>query len=184
MDVRKLVISTALALAAVTAVFAGIGVVIRDPLIEFSKGFVALLGGPGIALGYFVPDAFTVPIPNDAFGMIGLAAGVGFVPVLAWGSAGSIAGGCMGWVIGRSVGRTAWFRRFMKRRARGIEPMIERHGVSALAVAALTPIPYSLACWAAGATQMGFGVFFAVSLLRIVRVGVFLALIHLGLASL
>jgi uncharacterized membrane protein YdjX (TVP38/TMEM64 family) len=50
-----------------------------------------------------------------------------------------------------------------------------------VAVAAITPLPYSIFCWAAGAGKLPFRRFLLVSLLRIVRVAGYLYLIQLGL---
>ena len=49
-----------------------------------------------------------------------------------------------------------------------------RYGVVALGVAALTPLPYSIICWACGATGMRLSIFLTVSLLRIPRVFAYL----------
>jgi membrane protein YqaA with SNARE-associated domain len=51
-----------------------------------------------------------------------------------------------------------------------------------VAVAAITPLPYSIFCWAAGAGRLDFTRFMAVSVpLRIIRVAGYLYLIQLGL---
>ena len=63
------------------------------------------------------------------------------------------------------------------------DALVERYGVIALAATALTPLPFSLGCWAAGALKMPFSTFFAVALLRIPRVAGYLALIYFGLIS-
>ena len=50
-------------------------------------------------------------------------------------------------------------------------------------IAAITPLPYSVSAWAAGSTGMPYPSFFAVSLLRIIRIVGALWLIDLGLMS-
>jgi membrane protein YqaA with SNARE-associated domain len=52
-----------------------------------------------------------------------------------------------------------------------------------VAIAAITPLPYSLSAWAAGAVHMRFATFFAVSLSRVLRVAGALYLIQLGLLT-
>ena len=183
MSPRRLLATTLLGLLGLMAVIAVLGVYFRAPLLTLSEAFVELLGGPGIAVGYLIPDAFTVPVPNDAFGVFGIAGGVGFWEVVFWGTLGSVTGGCLGWFIGRRLRGTAVIARFMNGRGRGIETLVRRYGVLVVAVAAVTPLPYSLSAWAAGAVRLPFFTFVAVSMLRVVRVAGTLYFIELGLLS-
>ena len=101
-----------------------------------------------------------------------------------WGSLGSLAGGSTGWFIGRYLAqRIRWVREFMAERGQEAVKVLHRGGALFLGVAALTPLPYSIVCWAAGATRMPFLVFFAVSMLRPVRVTFYLWLIERGFFS-
>lgn len=183
LDYRRLVLKIVFGVLALMVLLAFVGYVFRRPLVALSKLFVQHLGGPGVAVGFFLPDAFTIPMPNDAFSTFGLLGGLGFWTVVFWGSLGSLAGGSVGYGVGRLLQHTRWFRRMMARRGAEVHAMVRRYGAYALALAALTPIPYSLACWASGAGNMRFSRFFAVSLLRIVRVAGYLWLIKLGLVT-
>ena len=49
--------------------------VFKPEVTAASAWFVHTLGGAGIGLGYFLPDAFTLPIPNDAFALVGRVGG-------------------------------------------------------------------------------------------------------------
>lgn len=183
LDVKKVVLSGALAVVGLTLTVALIGWLFHEPLFAVSRGFVAALGGPGVAFGYFLPDAFTIPLPNDAFTTFGIAGGMGFWTVVAWGTAGSLAGGSTGFFVGTRLRRLRVVRRFLSRRHEEVELLIRRYGGWALAAAALSPIPYSVACWAAGAGNMSFRAFFLVSQLRFIRIAGALYLIELGLMS-
>jgi membrane protein YqaA with SNARE-associated domain len=72
----------------------------------------------------------------------------------------------------------------MASRGAEIHSLVRRYGLIALALATLTPLPYSLACWASGALGVPFFRFCAVSLLRIPRIAIFLWLIQEGFVSL
>lgn len=185
LDMRGVVLNAALAMVVFTGVAALLGWLFYAPLIRFGQWFVANFGGIGVAVGYFVPDAFTVPLPNDAFTAFGLWGGMPFWEVVAWGSLGSIAGGSTGWALGRYLfSRSKNLKAFIKRR--GGDEMIAqlRRGERwFLAIAAVTPIPYSITCWAAGIIKMPFVEFLLISLLRIPRVGVFLWLLQKGFVS-
>jgi membrane protein YqaA with SNARE-associated domain len=185
LDMRGVVLNAVIAMVVFTGVAALLGWLFNEPLIEFGRWFVARFGGPGIAIGFFVPDAFTVPVPNDAFTAFGLWGGMPFWEVVAWGSVGSIAGGSTGWAIGRHwISGSKQLQEFIKRRG-GDEVIAQlRRGERwFLAIAAVTPVPYSVTCWAAGTIKMPYWEFLLISLLRIPRVGVFLWLLQQGFVS-
>ena len=152
----------------------------HDPLVALAERFVAVLGPPGIAIGFFLPDAFTLPIPNDAFSFFGLIGGVPFWTCVLWACLGTLSGGATGFFFGRKLSNTETFRRLMARRGREVKLLVDRYGKQALLCAAITPIPYSIACWSAGACDIRFRTFFAVSLARIPRVIFYLWLMEQG----
>ncbi len=166
-----------------TAVFAVLGYFFREPLMSAAEYFVASLGGLGVAIGFFLPDAFTVPLPNDAFSALGLAGGIGFWEVVAWSSAGSVAGGLTGFTIGRRLARTKWFRKKLTTgQGAAMHALIERYGAVGLGVAACTPLPYSLATWAAGTSKLTYLQCLLISVpLRTMRVTAMLWLVEFGL---
>lgn len=179
---RRLVVRFALGFGALFFGVWALVVFFRTEVELASHWFVDTLGGPGIAVGFFIPDAFTLPIPNDAFTVFGRLGGMPFWRVVMWGSLGSLAGGSTGWAIGYwGVSRLPALRNYFERKGALIIERVHRQGSWALAAAALTPIPYSITCWAAGAVKMPFGRFFAVSTLRVVRVAVYLWLIEAGI---
>ena len=185
LDVRGVVLGAAAVVASFTAVAALLGWLFKQPLLELGHWFVANFGGFGIAVGFYVPDAFTIPVPNDAFTAFGLWGGMGFWTVVAWGSLGSLLGGSTGWAIGRYLlSRSAKLRDFIKRRGGDeMAAQLRRGGRWFLAIAAVSPIPYSVTCWAAGATKMPYLEFIAISVLRIPRVAAFLWLIERGFVT-
>ncbi len=161
----------------------GFGYLFWEPMHTLSGEFVRQLGGFGIALGFFAPDAFSIPLPVDAFSTFGLLGGMPFGEVVLWGSVGSISGGCVGYHVGGWLRQLRWFARFTAKKGAEMDALVDRYGVTALAVAALTPLPYSLACWACGALRMPFGTFLVVSLLRIPRIAAYLWLLQQGFLS-
>lgn len=185
LDLRGVLFGAVLVMMGFTAFAAALGWLFHEPLIEFGRWFVARFGGPGIAVGFYFPDAFTMPVPNDAFTAFGLWGGMPFARVVAWGSLGSLAGGSTGWLIGRHLlGRSDKLQAYIKRR--GGDEMtahLRRGGRWFLAIAAVSPVPYSVTCWAAGATKMPYVEFLIISLLRIPRVAAFLWLIEQGFVS-
>lgn len=183
LDTRRLIITSVVGIVGLVAVVAAIGYWLREPLLALGTTFVDRFGGIGIAIGFAIPDAFTVPLPNDTFLALGLAGGMSDGPLIAWGTFGSIMGGSLGWALGRLLRRTTWLRRFMTGRGAGLDRALKKHGIKVVAIAAVTPLPYSVSAWAAGSTFMPYRTFVTVSLLRVVRVVTSLYLIHLGLLA-
>jgi len=156
-------------------------VLFKDELAAISKAFVDALGGFGIALGFALPDGLTLPLPNDAFTFFGYRGGIPFWECVGWGTAGSLVGGSIGFLIGRSLQRTRTYRRIMATRGREVNEMAARYGGWTLFIAALTPIPYSLACWAVGAGGMRYRTFLLISTSRVIKVAFYLWLLAEGI---
>lgn len=184
-SVARMLASMAAGMATLVTLTAIVGYFFRDPLLDVGRYFVSSFGGFGVALGFFIPDAFTVPLPNDAFTALGLLGGMDFWLVAVCGSLGSVSGGCLGWLIGaRWIGKSRWLARVLQKRGGdGVVDRMRKGGPWFLAATALTPLPYSIGCWSAGAIGMPFSTFFAVSLLRIVRVTAFLWMMEAGFAT-
>jgi membrane protein YqaA with SNARE-associated domain len=182
LELRRVLVGAMLGVMGFTVLAAGLGWLFHEPAIELGQWFVGNFGGPGIAVGFFFPDAFTVPIPNDAFTAIGLFGGMNFAEVVFWGSLGSLTGGTTGWAIGRYLlSRSRKLQSFIERRGgEQIRAQLIRGGRWFLAIAAVSPIPYSVTCWATGATKMPYWEFFLISLLRIPRIAGVLWLVKQG----
>ena len=183
LEPRRLILSTLLTLAGLFVVIGALGLWLREPLLALGEGFVREFGGLGVAVGFAIPDAFTVPVPNDTFLALGHAGGMSDLSLIVFGTLGSVGGGSIGWLLGRRLGRWPRVRRWLDGRGAALQRALARHGVKVVAVAAVTPLPYSLSAWAAGAVAMPYRVFAAVSLLRVVRVVMSLYLIQLGLLA-
>lgn len=179
----RLLAGTAIGLLAIVLIISALGLWFHAPLVAAGRWFVDNLGGPGIAIGFAIPDGLTVPIPNDAFLALGRTGAMPTAYIVAWALLGSLCGGSVGWLIGRRLRRVPRFNRFMSGRGAAIDRALRRHGLKVVAVAAITPLPYSLSAWAAGSAQIGYLPFLAVSLLRVVRIVGVLYLIDLGLMS-
>lgn len=180
MDMRLVIIRTVVAVLMVVIFLVVAGYLLREPLTRISVVFVRLLGGFGVAAGFFLIDGFTVPFPNDALTFFGLQGGLPFWSVVAWASGGSLIGGSAGYLIGVRLHQTAWFKAFMRGRGAEAYALAHRYGLWAVGIGAFTPVPYSLSSWAAGAVEVRFSHFLLVSLLRIPRIALYLWLIQIG----
>ena len=174
---------TLLGIGALVGLMFVLGKVFREELLEGGALFVSTLGGPGIAMCCAGPDALPMPPPHEICMMFGWLGGMTFWEVTLWATLGSVGGGCVGYLIGRTLSQSAWFVRFTRGRARLAWGVMERHGALALALGALSPLPYSVCCWASGAMRMNPAVFLVVSLLRLPRLAFYLWLVMQGLVD-
>ena len=152
----------------------------REPIMAFSRGFVEQYGGFAVFGGIFLADAFVAPIPHDLLTGVALLGGLGFWSVVGLASAGSLIGGTVGFVLASRMSHFASVERFIKKRIASAERIVRRYGALAVAIGAVSPLPYSLSAWAAGLLHMRFSQFFLVSLLRLPRFAFYLWLIDLG----
>ena len=171
---KRLLLQTVLALVVLAALLTIISLYFKEPVEAWSKSFIAVTGLWGVAFGFMLPDALTLPIPPDTFLLAGYMGGLDFLSVALSASIGSIVGGTLGFLMIRHFSETAWVQKKLSAKLEWGKRFMSRYGTTALAIAALTPLPYSVICWACGATGMRIRTFLSVSLLRIPRVFAYL----------
>ena len=171
---KKLLIQTIGTLIILGVILSIISTYFKEPVEQWSKLFIHHTGLWGVGLGFMIPDAFTLPIPPDTFLMAGYMGGLEFMPIAISASLGSILGGTLGFLMIRKLSSSSFIQRLLSQKLKWGEAFMAKYGVLALALAALTPLPYSIICWACGLTRMKLGIFLTVSLLRIPRVFAYL----------
>ena len=178
---RQLLTRFFIGVIGIMVISAILGQLFQEELVRIGQGFVEMLGGPGLATCLAIPDAVPFPPIHEFCTGFALVGGMPFWEVVAWGSGGSIGGGVLGFLIGRALVKTALFQRFVQGRGRNAWESVRRYGAAALALGALSPLPFSICCWASGALRLRPAIFLAVALLRIPRVAFYLWLIQIGL---
>ncbi len=171
---KKLLLQTLGTLVVLGVILTIISTTFREPVEAWSQTFIEHTGFWGVGLGFMLPDALTLPIPPDAFLMAGYMGGLDFYSIALSASIGSIVGGTLGFLMIRKVSNFPWIQRRLDKKLKWGERFMSRYGAVALGLAALTPLPYSIICWACGATGMRLSIFLSVSMLRIPRVFAYL----------
>jgi membrane protein YqaA with SNARE-associated domain len=158
---------------------AAAGYVLRAPLTSIADWFVDELGLWGLFTGILLTDSWVAPpMTHEPLLLFALAGGVPFVVIWACASAASVLAGPLGYVLGSLLVRAPFVRRRLS--GSSVESVMRRRGAVVVAAAAITPIPFALTTWLAGAIGIPFGTFFAACLVRIVKVALYLGLITLG----
>lgn len=150
---------------------AAIGFFFEAELAALTASISDALGVPGMALVVLLVDALTLPIPPDTM-LVVVAHGPlrdAWLPIVgALGLASSLAGNA-GYFAAGALGQTGFFQRTLGPHRARMESLFQRYGALAVALGALTPIPFSVTCWAAGVLRMRWTTFALVTLLRLPR---------------
>jgi len=175
--VKSLMWRTLWTLSTLCAVAFAVTLTLRGPLAAAGAVFVDTLGLAGLFAGVLLLD--TVPgTLHEPLMVLGYAGGEGFWPVVLTTGSASFLSGVVGWGLGRALGKAAWLQRALRRYH--ITSFMHHYGVWAVALAALTPFPFAVTTWGAGATGVPLRHVVAGSLLRFPKEIVYFAIYVYG----
>ena len=176
LDLRSLLMRVGTGLVVMLVGIATIAILAREPLEVAAGGFVDAFGLLGVFVGVLLTDTFV--LTHEPILFVAYAGGLGFWPVFAVASSASVLSGLVGWTLGGLLGRTSPVQRMFDRYK--IRTFMEAYGFWAVAVAALTPFPFSVATWASGAAQVPLKTVALGSLFRIPKVMFYFLVIVFG----
>lgn len=131
---------------------------------SFSNVFITAHGLVGMLVIIFLLEVFIQPISPDVLVFGATFAGWQVLPIALFAGIASCAGGMAAYFLGSKLGMKGCAKWFGKRNwARG-EGIFKKYGILAVAIGALSPIPYSLVSWSAGIYHMKFSQFLTTSL--------------------
>jgi membrane protein YqaA with SNARE-associated domain len=181
--VRKLLWQSVAAMVVLFAIVATLAIFFKDPITSIAHQLVDNLGIVGIFLGVLAADGLMFPIPPTTYLFIAVAAGIPIIPVLIAAAVAGLLGGAMAYGLGPTLQKVPFLnRRIEAFRPRG-EQLFKRWGSWTIAIAAVTPLPFSLICWFAGIYRMPFKRFISVSAVRAPRLLVYYGIFTLGWAA-
>lgn len=126
-----------------------------EGLNEWAQEFVRNYGQLGLFVVAFAESSF-FPIPPDVL-IIALVLPPTSASPFTTGltcTVGSVAGAVAGWLIGRWGGRPILDKLFQTEKVQRVERLYDRYGVSAVFIAAFTPIPYKVFTIASGVFRL------------------------------
>ncbi len=156
------------------------GLMLRAPLTAAGQWAIARFGVEGVFIGTIITDSSPLPLTNEPLMLLALTGGVSVWTVMWVVSLASICGGAVGYGFGFSLRRFHPLRSWVLHRSPELAAWMQERGAVAVGIAALLPIPYSLATWSAGLLGTPFWRVMLATLLRIPKTGFYLALIWLG----
>lgn len=169
--VRNALIQTVVMLVVLVAGMALLGRYFAAELLFATSWVNEKVGFVGLAVILLATDAVITPIPPDLLLVVIANTDLAhrwwlYVPALGVISSGA---GILAWHLSARVGNTRLARLIFGRFREQNAAVVARYGAVAVALGALTPIPYSVTCWTAGVLHVPFRRVAWVTLLRIPR---------------
>lgn len=148
-----------------------LGVYFETHIQQFADYFVREYH-PFALFGFiYFNDLIISPVPPDVFLLI-LAKASSFpnrdLVVLGMGLASTLAG-ISAWFLSKNIVKEAWLGKKFQAYMKENEIQLKKFGKWMVALGALTPIPYSMTCWAAGVIKMDAKSVALMSSLRVIR---------------
>lgn len=179
-SLSRLALRWVLGLGALLGVAFLLGRWLRPELEAMGRGFVERFGLAGMALGTLIADGFHCPIPPQFYMLLAIADGGPQLPPLAAIIAASLVAGWIGYTLAGSLGRVPRIARYFARSSRAVGQLFEKHGYGFVFAVSLSPIAFSMSCYAAGLCRLPRRAFFLLALLRIPKLIAYYYLVRLG----
>lgn len=138
------------------------------------------IGFAGLCFILFLTDTLVTPVSPDILLIVIANSHLAeqWLPYVLILGLVSVASGMVGWCIGRWLGRFRWVQNLFGRLNEEQRSFIRKYGFWGIVLGATTPLPYSVTCWTAGATQVKWTTVLAASVLfRIPRIIVYYLII-------
>lgn len=164
-------------IAVLVAAVGALAYVAREPIEGLARTLLEA-GGMG---GILVAVAVTDPVPGVGVTpvlVLAVAAGVHPAPVILLASCGSLISAAACWRAGRALSSEGAVARALE--AAQVGPLLRRHRARAVAVCALSPVPYALATVGAGIVRMSARETMAGATARALKIALTVAAIEAG----
>jgi membrane protein YqaA with SNARE-associated domain len=180
--VRRNFLQAALAILGLLVVLGVCATWFEHELLALTEGVYNTIGIIGVFAITFFNDVIISPLPPEAMLMVVAKTGLrddwlGLILIMGLLSA---AAGNLAWWLGRGAGARFfphWIENVRERHGK----TIYRYGAWVVAISAITPLPFSITCLAAGAVHMQYKKFWPMTLLRVPRFFMFYLMIaHSG----
>ncbi|MFW3146130.1 MAG: YqaA family protein [Thermoplasmatota archaeon] len=143
--------------------------IMGDHIEDWGAWMIDKFSYPGMFAAVLAMDTLLSPVPPDVVIFISIAGNVSPLWTLVTVSVASIMGGTCGYLIGRFLGNREFVKKRIKPHEKRAHYLLDRYGIWAVIVAALSPIPFSAVCWVAGILKMRYLHFLSGALWRVVH---------------
>lgn len=158
------------------------GWLLRAPIHAAGGWFVQELGLTGLALAVIVMDSCLLPLANEPLLLLAVAGGVSPWTTFGVAASASTFAGLVGYSFGAALRRGTRLAGRFQGRFPGAARFLTRYGAWGVALAAVTPLPFSVSTWSAGMMGVPVWKVAAASTLRVPKTGFYLWLMLQGWA--
>lgn len=150
--IQKNLLKTLFGMVALVLGMALLGYLYEEELISVTTWVVDQIGFPGLMVILMVTDTLVTPFPPDILLLVISKSPLSHDWPIYVGILGvvSVVAGLTGYSIGRWLGHYHWAQRLFGGFKDDHRDFIQRYGFWAIVLGAVTPLPYSITCWAAG----------------------------------
>lgn len=142
----------------------------RAPLEALGAWLVERLGLGFVAGGVFLLDVSPVPLVTEPVLVLATTGGLPWGQVVAVAATASVSAGLTCYLGGGALARRGLARRLAGAGEARARELVRRHGLVTIALAAITPLPFAICAWSAGALGMRLGPFLLGLSLRVPKV--------------
>ena len=177
---KKQTLKLLVTLIILVAIGGACGVLFRSQIEILGSWLISQLGLWGLVIGTLITDTSPLPLTSEPIAIIGFGAKIPLLTIICTMSATSHLAGPLGYLCGHSIRNFGSVQKLLQGRLKPLGDFVHKHGVAAVAMGALLPIPYALTTWIAGAVGIGFWYTFLASTLRWVKTALYVYLLSLG----
>ena len=154
------------------AMFAAVAIAayfFRSQLTSVGNSFVRRFGVVGMAFGTLLADGFQFPVPPQFYMLAAITHEGSDVAALVAISIGSVCGGAAGYALGYRGAALSFVSRRLERPRAAVVSLLAKRRITSLVLISVSPIPFSIACYALGLVRLPSRVFAIFLVLRVPR---------------
>lgn len=161
-------------------VISALAYTVREPLERLGQSFVERFGLAGMAIGTMLADGLHFPVPPQFYLLAAITSPRPDAPAVVAVCVGSLLGGVIAFHVGRWLSHLPLLARLLERTRPRVDALLNRYGIGALAVASVTPLPFSFFCYVLGAYRVRYRLLAMLCAFRIPRLLAFYLLLRFG----
>ena len=177
---KKQIIQAIIGLLILIVVGAGCSYLLREEIQFYGTMLIENFGLWGLVMGTIITDTSPLPLSSEPVAILGLGADLNLLDIIWTMSLTSHLSGPLGYFLGNIFSKTRLVSYLLNHKLVYIKEFVQKHGIKAVCMGALLPIPYALTTWTAGAVGISFWGTFWASSLRWVKTSLYVYLLSLG----
>jgi len=178
LELGPLALRVVIGLVVLFLIAMGVSFVWGDELSRLGGWAARTFGSGFVFVGVLLIDSSPFPLVNEPLLLLGLSGGLDIRALALATVSGSLLAAWVGYGCGLLLAKRGLSERVLGRHHQRGERFVRRYGFWGVALAALTPLPFGLCTWTAGALRMPWLTFAAASSLRAPKAAFYLWVVY------